>query len=392
MKVWKDILCPGKYTLPDGRVVEYTAADCRNAYRQGQRMLSDGLAVPVILEHDFAAVPVELSYAAMNPEWPSSFARNAIGHVEGYQLRGNVLWSLNEIPDDEAARQWKRCRYASPRIDRDFEASNGKVYSGPVVSHLAVTPKPVQWDQAPVMLSRKVRNAPVFLSLSYRSGAMADESETTTETEGNAGGSVTKLKDLLSQAGFPMPDGVNDLDAICIALEAQVMVKDGGSMEDDDMDMDDTEGNTDATTTANNNPSVMMSAQVKKAEGKVMAAVKGDLKRRAERVSARLMSAGLMDRPTATELIREVTGANLSLTDAGDVARNTAITKLEAYESIAKAKKLGRAKGGNDAEFLSATAAVTTPHLGRGTSPEGVSKATDLMMSRMRGAPAKPKT
>jgi hypothetical protein len=151
------------------------------------------------------------------------------------------------------------------------------------------------------------------------------------------------------------------------------------------------EGNTDATTTANNNPSVMMSAQVKAAEGKVMAAVKGDLKRRAERVTARLMSAGLMDRPTATELIREVTGANLSLTNAGDVARNNAITKLEAYESIAKAKKLGRAKGEGSAEFLSATAAVETPHLGRGASNEGVKKATDLMMSRMRGAPAKPK-
>ncbi len=167
--------------------------------------------------------------------------------------------------------------------------------------------------------------------------------------------------------------------------------KDGG----DDLDLgdDDTDpeaGNTDATATANNNPSVMMSAQAKKGEAKVIAGVKKDLTRRAERVCRTLMSNGLMDRPTAQELIRGLSGANLSLTEAGDVARNDLITKLETYESIAK-KKVLKAKGDTgDAEFLSTTGVVQTPHLGRGASAEGVERVKTLMVSRMRGAP-KPK-
>lgn len=391
MKVWKDILIPGKYTLPDGREMEYTPADTRNAFRQGRRMLRDGLAVPVIFEHDFAAVPVPLSYAGMNPDWPSSFAKNAIGNIERYQLRGNVLWSLSDIPDPDAARQWARCRYASPRIDRDFRASNGKLYSGPVVSHLAVTPKPVQWDQAPVMLSRGVRNVPVFLSLSYRSGAMADPKKTDDDTEGaGADGAMTKTIDLLGQLGFNIPESVTDTAGLNMALEVLVANQGEAAATDagDDEDYDPDEGNTEATSAAANNP-VMMSEQAKKGEAKVIAGHRGDLKRRAERVTRRLMSAGLMDGPTANELVRKVTGANLSLTTDGDVARNNVITELEAYESIAKKKAAGKGNR-NEAEFLSDTAGVKTPHLGAGASPEGIERAKDLMLSRMRGA-SKPK-
>lgn len=365
MLVEKDILYPGTYLLPDGRRVSYTPADVRNALIQGRRMLANRLAVPVIYEHDLDAGPVPLSLAATGPDWPASFARKCLGHTVGYELRNGVLWATADIPNRRDVDRWRACRFASPRIDRGVRDPLGNYYPGAVVSHLAVTPRPVQMGQQPVMLSAAGRRTEtVFLSMSFREANVAEEKDGDKGKKDDVGGGeIGRIVAALATMGVNMPDSVTDAGSLAMALEvlAAAGVSANGPADGDLDDLDN------GSATAPASAPVMMSAQQKKANDTIIAGYRKQLVGRVQKIIKHGLRLRLIDGPTGSALTRRATGANLSLTAAGDLARNELLIEVDTLERAIR--NAARSAGGPEPEMLSTTETVPTPTLG-GDDPE----------------------
>ena len=139
----KEIIGPATHWYRDEstglpRKLVVTPELTKHWHDQGNAMLSAGLTVPVPCEHDFDAHPMT----------PADKLKNNAGWVKEYKLKGDVLFGVVDIQDDEIAKKLpKTIRWSSPWIN-SFTDGQGKDWKN-VISHLALTTRPRIIKQAP---------------------------------------------------------------------------------------------------------------------------------------------------------------------------------------------------------------------------------------------------
>ena len=138
----KQLLAPGRYVTPEGDVVvtpERLARWCEKF----KAMKRAGLQVPVPWEHQDTARP--MSHA----DHLADSAKHNAGFVQDvWRAADGTTWVTLEIPDmGDAQRVEKSVRYVSPELD-DFTDADGKEWRD-VITHVALTPRPVWHKQKP---------------------------------------------------------------------------------------------------------------------------------------------------------------------------------------------------------------------------------------------------
>ncbi len=143
MLVEKEVISPGTYCYIDEktgipRKWIVTKETTKHLHDQGNEMIALGLPVPVPFEHDFQAHPMTAKDKLLG---------NA-GEVKEYRLRGDTLWSVVDVQDDDAKKKvGKSIRWTSPWIS-SFTDGNGRQWNN-VIAHLALTTRPRVTKQAP---------------------------------------------------------------------------------------------------------------------------------------------------------------------------------------------------------------------------------------------------
>lgn len=143
MLVEKEIISPGSYWYVDDRTglprkLDVTPELTHYWHEQGSKMLSAGLTVPVPYEHDFNSHPMT----------PKDKLLNNAGWVKEYRLKGDRLFGVVDVQDEEVARKLPRTiRWTSPWIN-SFTDGSGRQWKN-VISHLALTTRPRITRQAP---------------------------------------------------------------------------------------------------------------------------------------------------------------------------------------------------------------------------------------------------
>ena len=143
MHVEKEVIRPGEYYYKDQSTglpckLKVTPEMTKYWCEQGNKMLSDGLTVPVPLEHDFNAHPMTAA---------EKLKANA-GWVTKYELRGDRLYTSLDIQDEEVHNKLPTTiKWTSPWIN-SFTDGNGKEWKN-VISHLALTARPRIIEQEP---------------------------------------------------------------------------------------------------------------------------------------------------------------------------------------------------------------------------------------------------
>lgn len=146
MLVEKEVIRPGTYWYRDQetdlpRKLVVTPELTKYWSEQGNAMLSAGLTVPVPFEHDFDAHPMT----------PADKLKNNAGWVKEYRLKGDNgdrLFGVVDVQDEGiAAKLPGTIRWTSPWIN-SFTDGAGKEWKN-VISHLALTTRPRIVEQAP---------------------------------------------------------------------------------------------------------------------------------------------------------------------------------------------------------------------------------------------------
>ena len=147
MEVTKEIISPGTYTyinpqtgLPEKLTV--TPKDIQHFHTSGNQMLAAGLSVPVPLEHQPTAKPLSAAERA------ADMLKNNGGWVNKYELKGDTLFGVLDIPDPDIAKKLPHTiKWTSPWIS-SFTDGTGKKWDN-VIGHLALTTRPRITKQAP---------------------------------------------------------------------------------------------------------------------------------------------------------------------------------------------------------------------------------------------------
>ncbi len=143
MLVEKEVIRPGTYWYVDEKTgVPHkwvvTSETTKYLDDQGNKMLACGLSIPIPCEHDFQAHPMT----------PADRLKNNAGQVKEFRLKGDTLWSVCDIQDEEIARKIpKTIRWTSPWIN-SFVDGSGRSWNN-VVAHLALTTRPRVTKQSP---------------------------------------------------------------------------------------------------------------------------------------------------------------------------------------------------------------------------------------------------
>lgn len=416
--VVKDVLYPGTYHLPDGRVWKCSDHDVRNAVVNGNRMLAVGnVAAPVIWEHDIKSnpVPFEALLSALGTkrrEWRAGFAKHTFGYARRYWIehRGGkpVAFAELAVEDEKAANQMKNTRFVSPRINRDYTDFHGRTFPGLSIGHVAATPHPVQDQQLPVMLGGIApgpgrSRSSVFLSLDFLEGKqMADDTDKGGKKgEPDAGGdsgAMNRILGALANLGVIVPEGVqlDDLGSLALVLETVAANKAAPTNPDPDMgtiDDGDGDGPGDSAVTP-----AMLSGLTGVAATAVLETVKqgrADLSTRLRTVERKAVETGLLTVPEVKKMYAAFSGMTdavlLSVMGNGG-QKNAAVMRLEMVERHLKVQP-SKAKAGKNREpvNLSGADAIKRPNLGMGEpDADEIERAKQDAISRNSNAPKKP--
>lgn len=165
--------------------VEFSANDSRHLHQRVKEMLAAGLQIPVAIEHQSSAKPM------YHDDWERYLAERAWATC-GYLVDAEVmpdgkLKLIFEVPNSDDAKRVEVIKFVSPEIMTDFVDGSGRMWDGMSITHLAVTPKPVQHIQDSVtrlsLSQRNRRNWPGFVRLSLGASNMAEEYEDLDNTE-----------------------------------------------------------------------------------------------------------------------------------------------------------------------------------------------------------------
>lgn len=325
-------LAPGKRCVgrnPDGskRFVTFTPDYCRQQAEANNRMLAAGVPVPVCWGHRDDAKPGRLS----RDDWESERAKKTAGWVERYAVDSSgVVTAEIEVPDAGDAKQAEAVRFVSPEID-DCTDGDGRDW-GEVFTHIALTPRPVQHDQPP--LTRLSLTGRIRLSIDPREGTdMADEkkddSKPKAEKDGDSGGELKALIAALKEAhGLTIPDEVDDIPKLIIAVKA------AGSAPADDEMMDDDAGVEEAPGGGGMGGAMggPMALSLDKGKENVLTRERKDLERRL----AGLLRSGRCTPQEHAKRLAELKVVRLSLADDWSVAPTKLATWIEICETLPK--------------------------------------------------------
>lgn len=148
-EVWKDVAYPGRVHVPgdDGRVrvYDFTPHDMRLMEASGNAKVGDGWNVPVCWEHQ----DVEPARLGQNPL--RDHAKGVFGRIKKFaRTPDGRLKALLAGTDPGDRAQLDKVGFVSPEIQWDWTDTDGKLWPGPSVTHLAATARPVQRHQHPV--------------------------------------------------------------------------------------------------------------------------------------------------------------------------------------------------------------------------------------------------
>ena len=219
-KFTKDVLYPGTYRLADGRKVTYTREDCRHLAQRLADMKAAGLGVPVCWEHQDVEPADRLAHRAKGT---LGWADEAKVAPDGY-LEFGV-----DVPVQADADRMPAVRFVSPEISTDWTDGTGRLWPGKSITHLAVTPHPVQPGQKP-FAARLSRGGKVSDKVRLSLGdVMPDEKDDKKNDKPkdkagadkpSADGSLSALIEALKEKGFMVPDEVASLEDLVIAVKA----------------------------------------------------------------------------------------------------------------------------------------------------------------------------
>lgn len=388
-EVEKDVLYPGRVVVPGpgGRPMSYTFTphDARHIARTANAQLADGWHQPLAWEHQDVE-PVRLSQGETarlsQAEKDREFAKSVFGFAKAYRVGpdGRVRVTLAGT-DPRDLEQFKKLRFVSPEIQWDWRDSDGRVWRGPSITHIAATARPVQRHQTPVgvrmsLRAREiqsfekfvgaVRVAPTLhpstppagrlrLSLSdYEAPPMADELDfgASDDTEGDTGGKGTgkgsaweRIAAALESVGIKL-GGVEIKDADHLADLIEVACANG---EDADMAGDDDLSDLDEEPEPNQpagdvaqppegaaaapQPPFQMSLQAaRKQQQQAEGFARKNLASRIDALEAdRKVTPAI-----AADLRSQIPALRLSFAGSGEVKANALTLKLDAYEALPK--------------------------------------------------------
>lgn len=369
---WYELLRPGTYRLADGRQVTYTPKDTANAEKQGKAMIRAGLRVPLCWEHDPEAEPAYLSDLHKNA-W---LARGYFGDVVDYKRgKDGTLYYKPNIPDESDRKQFEKVGTVSPRLDFYWTDELGHTWPGMLVSHIAVTPRPVQRNlrrgaisSAYLSHSATQRRDTHYLSQRIGEASMADSmnSQMTdadlddTDLEGGDGGGgesagPTEALELLKRAGLNLGPSCDSWDDFLVALRAAVHTKHGEPEEEEgDDDGLDAEAGDGAAAQPAAMPPAMMSLFTNAAK---------TLNDTIERDIVRCFKEGRIDKAAMQGLMKDLKSANLSHTV---FKKDGSMRVLPVQIKVEFAKTLEPRVAKRASASLSHTAAVQKPDLGDG--------------------------
>jgi hypothetical protein len=245
--VKKDVLWCGRWNYPDGRTLTVKPGDIQTAIANGNKMLADRLAVKWLWEHEKNAIPepadvwaAKLEAREAAGQWAKSVLADAVCFEMGHDHRGpTVVASIDADKLTPAElRQLARAARVSCRLDRNFrEVQYGKRYPGLCISHIAVTPLPVELDQGPFQMSRAgwpsdetffmgegrfMADVPKKSIDDDEEGIPNAEAVAPEDPTAGAGGNVFKrvMAAMNVAFGYNTSPSVKDWESLAIALEA----------------------------------------------------------------------------------------------------------------------------------------------------------------------------
>lgn len=331
-----ELLVPGRYRLPDERVVEYTPAHIRRAVDNGNAQLKAGLSIPFCWQHDPRAKPEYLGQTGKpGPHSEAWKARWWFADAKRFRLdpaTGTAEVTL-DIPDAEDGRQFDKVGRVSPGLLFDWRDEKGVLWPGPSVFHVACTPQPIQRGirrgtraDLPHLLSHDPRRAADLHTLSFTapwSTPMADEKDDVDmdggEKDGATAADIAEIIDLLKQLDIHGLDDVDNVPDLKIALKAAVHTKTGGGADADQPEDAPADGGADGLSNAAPvNAPVMMSHAAQSTLAGQVAELRIKDK---ERTVRDLFAAGQITRPVMDKELNELKAVNLSQTaDLFDLA------------------------------------------------------------------------
>lgn len=170
--VRKDVLWCGRWTYPDGRVLNVRPRDLDSAVSNGNAMIQRQLNVPWCWDHQPEVRPVKWQDQAAN------IAKNVISaRTVKFERDGQRVMAAIDVTglSDREIEAIKRAGKVSARLDRDYidMRGSGTRYNGLAITHVAVTPTPVEPNQGPFLMGQSDSRETYYLGY----GAMADELE-----------------------------------------------------------------------------------------------------------------------------------------------------------------------------------------------------------------------
>lgn len=371
---WKDILYAGRWHCRDGRTFDCPPEKIPYFRQRMADMIAAGLPVPLSWEHQPQLKPGDDS----SDDARAARAKFALGHASDVRSDAGFLEARLEVPNPDDAKRLPAVRFVSPFIEWDFRDGTGKVWEGPSITHIAVTPRPIQHTQQPFAMSQTADTAPIALSLADYEGPMDDDQDPkkkkkpdepeeteieggaetdseakTSQAQGLSDEEVPELVDLLAQHKIILGDGVTSAN-FCDRLKAALHTKaahDGtgeGGPNNPDMQAQATEVGLSAE-------GQTWKTRAERAESKIVALEQKSLLGRIKQLG----TTGRIGKKLCEALETEAGGVSLSLDPtSGNVASMPLLFKIEAYEKL-QPNRTGFA----DAAALSAEATeVEPPH------------------------------
>jgi hypothetical protein len=383
--IWKEVLCRGRQCDARGYWFEIGARDIRDGLRNAKLMLSRGVPVPGVWEHqDIEASHIPLDDAQKLAEWKRRYAKYTFGHVAGARVndRGNLDLGFR-VPDPADRKQLAKSKFVSPKLYPSYSDSRGGRYAGTTVAHVAATPTPVQFWQRPFAVELSRTNT-LYLSFTPGASDMADENET---EEGGGKGEMGALIEALRGAGMNIPDEVKDIAGLIIAVKASGAVEPDG----DEFDMDEGAGagagddGMGETQAAGGAPLMMsMTHADPNVRSQVLAWSGPEKKLLKQRVKA-LFNTGRIDATKGRQLVRQIDSVSLSFT-ADAEAVSPVHKQIADLEKKPERSAWSRKPGKSGALDLSATREVGRPNLNptaAGEPDPAVIKQQELLAQRM---------
>lgn len=175
MKFVKEVLRPGTY-FQNGRKVRISREDVAAAHESLRRLATNGLHVPLILEHTDPSIANGEGTPMTLAEMKAQNLRRTVGYADPFDDRTaltedgrlNVAW---EVPDEATAEKLvdKRIRFVSPELRPHWTDGKGRQYVRPM-THVALTHRPIQVDQEAGFETISLSDANAVLQFSAEDG------------------------------------------------------------------------------------------------------------------------------------------------------------------------------------------------------------------------------